>query len=307
MQDGTLQRINPFLPTDRPVALADVRRLFQQDPEALFQVAIHGVGDQTPIAARGLEQIARTLSVLMRDSFSVESAAQQSYALGARGGVLALDDGRNDLAFLQDLYTGTGYRSKLASKPRTRESVDFFLEDQPWDDGVRKVLLVRVAQDDAAALLGGLPRYQYEALLDCAREVVRSPAAVYPGLRHEGAMKAEGLAFCGIPSRRRMNNGETQEPPPGFTFVVFVSPNNFVFDWDWVPACKDNPALPRDVDERFGAGPMHDVQAELLLGNVRGKSLCRSSHNDLGFPGRGIACSGITAKRRRTPAVTTSI
>lgn len=267
-----VERFAKFLPADRPATLADVRQMFQQDEDALFQLAIHGVGDDAPIAARGLEWLARTLSVLVRDGFSIESAAQQSYARGNRGGVLALDDGQSDIAFLQGLYTGSDYGSKLESKKRSKECVDFFLEDQPWDQTVRQGLMLRVAPDDTAALLSGLPRYQYEALLDCAREVVRCPAAVYRGLRHEGAMKSEGLAFCGIPTRRRMNDGSIQEPPKGFTFVVFANSNDWVFDWDWIPASKENPAIPRDADERF-VGPSDGTHAELLLGNVRATTL----------------------------------
>lgn len=268
-----VQSLANFLPADRPVTLADVRQMFQQDADTLFQLAVHGVGDDAPIAARGIEWIARTLSVLVRDGFSIESAAQQSIARGNRGGILALDGGRDDIAFLQDLHTGSAYGSKLEAKRRSKECLDFFLEEHSWDEDVRQARMLRVAQDDAAALLGGLPRYQYEALLDCAREVVRCPAAVYRGLRHEGAMKPEGLAFCGIPTRRPMNDGSIQGPPQGFTFVVFVSANGCVFDWDWVPASTDNPAIPRDADERFTIGQLDGIHAELLLGNVRGKTL----------------------------------
>ncbi len=268
-----LERIVRFLPAERPATLADVRRMFAIDADALFQLAMHGVGEDAPIAARGLEWLARTLSVFVRDGFSIESAAQQSYARGNRGGVLAFDDGRDDIAFLQDLYTGSAYNSKLESKKRSKECVDFFLEDRPWDAAVRQGRMLRVAPDDAGAILGGLPRYQYEALLDCAREVVRCPAAVYRGLRHEGAMRSEGLAFCGVPSRRRMNDLTTLAPPSGFTFVVFVNHRDYVFDWDWVPASVENPTIPRDADERFMIPPLNEVHAELLLGNLRGKPL----------------------------------
>ena len=152
------QRLAKFLPTDRPATLADIRKLYQQDADLLFQIAIQGVGDDAPIAERGIEWLARTLSVLVRDGFSIESAAQQSYARGNSGGILALDEGHDDIAFLQDLHTGSAYSSKLEAKPRSKECLDFFLEEHPWDEAVRQMRMLRVAPDDAAALLGGLPR-----------------------------------------------------------------------------------------------------------------------------------------------------
>jgi hypothetical protein len=281
------QRIIRFLPADRPATFAELRQILEQDADALFELAIYGGGDDASIAVRGVEWLARTLSVLLRDGFSIETAAQQSYARGNRGGILALDSGRDDIVFLQDLFTGSAYGSKLESKKRSKSCVDFFLEDHSWDESVRQGRLLRVARDDAAAILGGLPRYQYEALLDCAREVVRCPAAVYPGLRHEGAMKSKGMAFCGIPSRRRTNDGSIQEPPEGFTFVVFVNPSDYVFDWDWVAASNYNPAIPRDADDRFLGEPLDGIRAELLLGNVRGMELAPFEPQRLWFSREG--------------------
>lgn len=81
-------------------------------------------------------------------------------------------------------------------------------------------------------------------------------------------MEADGWAFCGVPTRRRMNDGTTQPPPEGFTFVVFADPQGCVFDWDWVPSLQANPAIPRDAEERFDAPPVPNVHGDLLLGNI---------------------------------------
>jgi hypothetical protein len=159
----------------------------------------------------------------------------------------------------------------MDAQRRSRECLDFFLQDQQWDDGIRSTRLLRVAPEDANAILGGLPRYQYVALLDCAREIVRCPSAVYKGLRNDGPMKSGGMAFCGLPSRWLTNTAVSMQIPPGFTFLVFANQEDYVFDWDWVPASDADPTVPKDAQERF-EGPVHNVHGELLLANVRDKS-----------------------------------
>jgi hypothetical protein len=282
-----LDRVQPFIPANRAATVGDIRALYAADPDALFLLAIQGVGEGAPIAARNFEWLARTLSVLVRDSFTIATGAQQHYAAGNRGGFLALDGRQEDIRFVQGLYTGGPYASKGEPLTRSKACLDFFLEDHPWDDAVRGGRLLRIATDDAEAILGGLPRYQHESLLDCAREVVRSPAAVYAGLRHEGSLATGGFAFCGVPSRRRMNDGSFQPPPADFTFVVFADPEGYVFDWDWVPASKENPAIPRDVDDRFRGAALPATHGEFILGNViqRGPAPFISRHPWLSLRG----------------------
>lgn len=267
-----LQRIASVLPADREVRTLDLRTLFERDPETVYQIAVYGLPESASTTARGLEQLVRTLSILMRDGFSVESTANQQYARGRQGGILPLDDGQPDLEFIQRLYSGSSYSSKMDSQKRSRECLAFFLDGHPWDAAVRATLMLRVAPEDAQAILGGLPRYQFASLLDCAREVVRYPSVVYRGLRHDGPMKTEGLAFCGNPSRRHMNTGDPQDPPSSLVFAVFANQDGYVFDWDWIPASKDDHRLPRNAEERFPHGtPVSGVRGELLLGNIRGK------------------------------------
>jgi hypothetical protein len=247
--------------------MVDLRTVYSDDGDAVFLLTGCELPKDAPMGVRGLQRLARTLSVLMRDGFSIENAAQQQYAKGRLGGILALDDGAADADFIRDLYTGSGYANKMESQRRSKECLDFFLEEHAWDATIRDTRMLRVAPDDAGAILGGLPRYQYDSLLDCAREVVRAPTAVYRGLRNEGALKAGGLAFCGVPSRRRMN-GRVEAAPEGYVFVVFASPEGYVFDWDWVEAAPNQPGVPMDADKRFGQ-PQTNVHGELLLGGLR--------------------------------------
>lgn len=273
VESNIVQRVSPVIPRDRAVTTCDLQALFDRDPDGMYALALTDLPSDAPIAVRGLQHLARTVSVLMRDGFVIESAANQKYAQGYKGGIIPLDDGAKDEAFIWKLYTGYGYASKMESQVRSVECVRFYLDAHSWDEQIRATKLLRVAPDDVHAILGGLPRYQYEALLDCAREVVRSPSVVYKGLRHMGYMSRDGYAYCGRPSRRRLNSDQFTEPSEKFVFIVFVSPDGYVFDWDWVPADPTNPSIPRNAEERFPDQQTDsDVRGEILLGNLRGKT-----------------------------------
>lgn len=268
-----LPRIERFLPTNRAVQLSDLRSLHTNDAEAVYELALHDLPEDAPIAARGLQRLSRTLSLLLREGFVVCSAANQLYATtSAKQGVLPLDDGDEDHAFLKSLYVSAGGGSKMESQERSSAFLAFILGEHSWDSGTRKTTLLRVEHDDARAVLHGLPLYQYHALLDSAREVVRCPSAVYRGLRHEGMLKDNSVAFCGRPSRRWTNHG-AEAPRSGFVFLVFASADGCVFDWDWAPECKEHPGHPRNAQDRFPSGPeVNPMPGELLLGNIRGKT-----------------------------------
>jgi hypothetical protein len=266
-----LRRIEGALPTDREVRLSELRALHARDPEAVFELALCDLPADAPIAVRGLQRLSRTLSLFMREGFVIKSAANQTYATSPRGGgVLALDDGRIDEAFLRGLYACGSSGDKMRPEVRSDAYVAFFMEEHQWDSTVRATKPLRVEHDDVQAVLNGSPRHQYNALLDSAREVVRAPSVVYHGLRKDGSLKG-GFAFCGKPSRWWSNAGH--EPVrPSFVFLVFVTECGCVFDWDWAPECAKNPGQPRNAEERFPEGSAPSpVFGELLLGNIRGR------------------------------------
>ncbi|MBX3404074.1 MAG: hypothetical protein KF699_11750 [Phycisphaeraceae bacterium] len=267
-------RVQPALPADREVRFGDLRTLHASDAEAVYELALAELPTDAPPALRGLQVLARTLSLLMRESFVIGSAANQHFAsTPQRHGLLALDDGADDVAFLRSLYSGGSDRAdhKMQSQKRSEAYTSFFLDEHAWDANVRSTRLLRVDHQDTKAVVNGSPAYHFGSLLDSAREVVRCPTAVYEGLRTDGDLKG-GLAFCGKASRRWTNVGH-EPPPSNFVFMVFASSDGCVFDWDWVPECKENPGRPRNAAERFPHGEVKaPVCGELLLGNVRGLS-----------------------------------
>src|SRR5207248_2964723 len=122
------------------------------------------------------------------------------------------------------------------------------------------------------AVTGGLPKYHYFQLIDCAREVAACPEYVGEGLRNEGSLQ-KGFAYCGTPRRRWLNDGTYLDAPQGMMFVVYVAQEGSVFDWDWKrlngfnPANAESSELPRYM-------PASDAdRAELLVGNVLGQAV----------------------------------
>ena len=90
------------------------------------------------------------------------------------------------------------------------------------------------------------PPFVVYNLLHLAPAVLSSPSAVFRGLRDAGDL-TEGWSFVGHPPVAYNARGAQVAPPAGMCFMVFVSPDGYVFDWDWVPE-----AAPAEQAVRFG-------------------------------------------------------
>lgn len=133
----------------------------------------------------------------------------------------------------------------MANGSQTYDSVRAF---DPRNPG--QTIELTVAAEDVNALLDG-PAHHVHELQHLVPEVVRKRRcrAVFRGLRQDGDL-AEGLAYCGRPSRAFTNAGEERPPHDNMSFVVFVNDAGQIFDWDWVP-CGNAFGLPVDWAERF--------------------------------------------------------
>lgn len=106
-----------------------------------------------------------------------------------------------------------------------------------------------VAADDRAELAGH-PEYMVYQLTRCVPEVVARPLRVFRGLRTIGALR-QGVAYCGRPAVRYDNAGDEHGTGDGMLFHVYVSPDGFVFDWDFVREDPARPGYPIDAEKRF--------------------------------------------------------
>lgn len=78
------------------------------------------------------------------------------------------------------------------------------------------------------------PPYVVHNLLHLVPAVLAAPSAVFRGLRDAGDL-TEGWSFVGSPGFAYDARGTRVAAPAGMCFMVFVSPDGYVFDWDWVP------------------------------------------------------------------------
>jgi hypothetical protein len=270
-QQQVLVRAKRFVPFDRPAVLSDIRNLYQEDPELLYQLCTIGVPEDAPSSAIGIQSIARSLAILARDGFEVISRAGQHIAEGTRGGYVVLEDFTADKEFLERVYAGGHQNKSLQGVEVSRDRLDFYLGKFDMHDSIRRTHLLRIAPQDASAVVGGAPRHQFHELLDCAREVVRAPTKVWTGLR-EPEQRLWGRAYCGQPSRRWLNSGKSAAPADGFVYLVYADSDGMVFDWDWVKADPADPQLPDSHAKRFGSCVETPDPAELLVGNIKGQA-----------------------------------
>lgn len=111
-----------------------------------------------------------------------------------------------------------------------------------------KTLPVYVRDDDLRDVVDG-PPYQLFELQRLVPEVIgKRCVAVFEGLRRQGSMTL-GRAYTGRPSRAVTNQGDSIVTRPGMCYVVFVSADGMVYDWDWVP--EGSPGVPREWEKRF--------------------------------------------------------
>lgn len=90
------------------------------------------------------------------------------------------------------------------------------------------------------------PRF-YRVLL--VPEIVRNPAVVFEGWERAG--HEDDLCYAGIPSTDFRTDTIQVPPPPGKTFLVFVTRRGRVTKWRWEDADPDQPEYPENWRTRF--------------------------------------------------------
>jgi hypothetical protein len=137
--------------------------------------------------------------------------------------------------------------------------------------GMRKEVLrfhqviLRLDEQDLAAVTSGMPAYAVFALRHSAARLVRSATAMYRGLRREGRLR-QGIAFCGRLEEAFDSTGNAVPSPSRMVFVVYADPEGYVFDWDWVEEDPSHPGYPLDAELRFPGNPETVVPPAMLLG-----------------------------------------
>jgi hypothetical protein len=239
-------------------------QVHSKDPDLFFflateridESAAHPLAELSALAHKARDIVAHGYEILFESAeaelrgarqmirFNRDSAERVKSFLAAVNGVRRVTAG------------GTDYRGQVASEAE----VLFLLGDRStWsadETRLRQVMsespsVLRLADEERAAVQGGTPAYCVHALLKCATRVVQAPSAVFRGLRREGPL-ADGVAYCGNPKRAFGNDGQPMGVGlDGFVFVVYADAQGYVFDWDWVQAEPSDPSIPREASQRF--------------------------------------------------------
>jgi hypothetical protein len=160
-------------------------------------------------------------------------------------------------------HGGTEVReASVQSYDPASQDVDQQLRERPM---MAKPLVLRLDEADRRAVAGGMPAYVAYGLRYSATKLVQSATVMYPGLRRVGRLR-EGYAFCGRLQQAYGNEGEAMSPPDGMVYVVYVDPDGYVFDWDWVQEERHHPGYPIDTELRFMGDPVAPAPEAVLVG-----------------------------------------
>jgi hypothetical protein len=83
--------------------------------------------------------------------------------------------------------------------------------------------------------------------LALVKEILQNPGAIFQGLRTE---QEEGFCYAGLASCAFSVRGIQIPPPTGYTFLVFVSTIDQIFQWRWEIA-EHNLVFPIAHETRF--------------------------------------------------------
>jgi len=264
---------------ERPATFSALVELYGQDHDRFYQLASIGVVADAPAWAREIAELAAMLRRFVRFGFQLD---ENSKRLIGSDNSLYLGDTEFQTArqFLKELSGtasegvrhGRDYVGTETSPAEMRFSVGSSEERE--SDAAKssarndlKPHLLHVDDQDIKAIENGMPGYVVHELIHCARRVVQAPTAIFQGLRRRGRL-ASGRAYCGKPKKAFDSDGKALMPPPNMVYCVYVDPEGFVSDWDWVKEDPVRPGYPLDYRVRFVNQIADLTETTLLLPNI---------------------------------------
>jgi hypothetical protein len=265
---------------ERPATFSALVDLYRHDHDRFYQLACVGVVADAPTWAKEIAELAAMVRHFVRSGFRFDENSQQ--LIGA-GNSLYLGDIEFEVArqFLRELSgtppqtevrLGRDYIGAEASEAEVLFNIGSptEIETENAQSIARNALKphqLRVDDQDIKAIENGMPGYVIHELVKCATRVVQAPTAIFQGIRRKGRLAA-GRAYCGRPKRAFDNEGKACSPPPGMVYCVYVEPEGYVFDWDWVREDPARPGFPIDYRLRFVNQINELTETVLLLPNM---------------------------------------
>ena len=258
-----------------PATLSVLMKLYANDHDAFFDLAVAGVPDAAPPWAREIAELAAVVRRFVRYGFRLDETTKQ--IIGA-GKSLYLGDSefagaREFLKVLagavQSSKPGRDYVGAEISAAEIRFAVgteEEYLADKARSSASAemKPRLLQLSEQDQDAVRHGMPAYVVHELKLCGSRVVQAPTIVFQGLRLSGPLKA-GRAYCGKPRRASDNDGNVVPPLSDMVYCVYADPEGYVFDWDWVPEDPGRPGFPEEYRQRFANQIAEPTEAFLQI------------------------------------------
>ncbi|MEK6674999.1 MAG: hypothetical protein AABZ47_05015 [Planctomycetota bacterium] len=253
--------------------------LYRADREMFFRLATSGVGADADAWVTKLTDGANTLRKAVSGGISVK-VLETGLTFNGMSDVLPLGTSTPDEAtsFVHELRGATNSDrggKDYVGQHVSQEEISFALGDpDTWASDERRVeermnarpTILRLDETDRKAVEGGMPPYVVYGLKHCATKLVQNATVMYPGLRRDGRLK-DGRAYCGRLRHMYDNEGNRLPAPHDMVYVVYVDPENYVFDWDWVEEVPSHPGHPVDPELRFlTSDPIMPVPESALVG-----------------------------------------
>ena len=261
---------------NRVPSIRSLVEIYQQDKSFFFDFAVVGVRDGAEPWQRELSELAVRLSELARRGFQVVDGPGGLCSLLGGTTQITVDPSEvHDAELLLRELRGTAESNDrpkdLVGAPVGESEILFKLGpiNERSDAGNRlskiasaKPTVLRVDEQDIVAIQHGMPAYVVYELLQCAARTIENPTVVFEGTRAVGRL-ASGRAYCGKPKRAFNNAGAAVAPPAGMVYCVYVDPEGFVFDWDWVREDAATLGYPVGYERRFNSAI--DTNSEFVL------------------------------------------
>jgi len=258
---------------ERPATFSTLVELFGNDQERFYQLASFGVPADVPAWASEVAELAAMIRRFVRLGFRLDEESKQIIGTDKS---LYLGDAEFELApnFLQRLSGGLppNNAGRDYSGAEVSAAEVWFNVGSPEENELDRALsraskeirprVLRVDQQDIEAIRHGMPGYVIHELRECARRVVQSPTVIFQGIRGRGRLTG-GRAYCGKPRRAFGNDGKPLAAPNEAVYCVYVDPDGFVFDWDWVQEDRNRPGYPEHYRVRF-ANPIAEPSEAVL-------------------------------------------
>lgn len=189
--------------------------VFSKDPDLFFTLATERIDRSAAHPIPELSALAHQVRDIVSRGYEISVTTTEAELRGA-GQIIrfkrdSAEKVKSFLATVNGIARGTVSGRDDRGRTASEAEVNFVLGDRSTWSADELMLqermaevpsVLRISDEERAAIQDGTPAYCVYALSKSATRVVQAPSAVFRGLRHEGQL-IDGIAYCGNPKRVR--------------------------------------------------------------------------------------------------------